>query len=142
MSSAEGPLSVIAAIKEEGDWPRAVVMLAIYLEKYSYLATKEYFESLKIKINNEHWKEIQEHLETRLHLLDYGLILLTAGKIDSGEFHTIKRINYVRNKWIHRKEKYGYEIGSKAKAEYLPLLNEGEELLRKLFTPHVYVSSR
>jgi len=52
-SSVEGPLSVIANIKAERDWPRAVVMLAIYLEKHSYLAVREHFEFLKDKIDNK-----------------------------------------------------------------------------------------
>jgi hypothetical protein len=132
MSTVNGPLSVIAQIEEERDWPRAVVMLAIYLEKHSYLATKEYFESLKIKI-------AKKDLE-RLHLLDYGFILLAAGKIGFEEFQTMKLINEVRNKFMHRKEKYRYKIGTKGKEEYLPLLKRGKELLQKLFTPQVFIS--
>ena len=141
-SSVEGPLSVIANIKAERDWPRAVVMLAIYLEKHSYLAVREHFEFLKDKIDNkEHWKAMQESLE-RLHLLDYGLTLLSAEKIDSDEFYTMKCINIVRNNWVHRKEKYRYKIGTEAKEEYLPLLERGERLLAKLFITEVHIFRR
>jgi len=84
---------------------------------------------------------MQESLE-RLHLLDYGLTLLSAEKIDSDEFYTMKCINIVRNNWVHRKEKYRYKIGTEAKEEYLPLLERGERLLAKLFITEVHIFRR
>jgi hypothetical protein len=67
-------------------------------------------------------------------------LLLVAGKIDSSEFKTMQDINHVRNKYVHRKERYRYKIGTEAKKEYLPLLESGEKLLEKLFITTVYVS--
>jgi hypothetical protein len=133
ISTVNGPLSVITRIKEEGNWPRAVVMLAIYLEKHSYLAVKEHFAPLKNAVD-------KRSLE-RLHLTHYGLVLLAAGRITPDEYITIRGINKVRNSWMHREEKK-YQIGTKGKREYLPLLEKGEHLLRKLFAPRVYVSKR
>lgn len=122
-----GPIPVIEEAKNKSDWPQAIVLSAIHLERYGYFAVKEHLESLGINCNEKSLKEVMEYL----HLNEIALFLLAVKRIDYNEFLKIRQINSIRNKFMHRRETYNYKIGTRAKREYEPLVNEAIRILKE-----------
>lgn len=130
---SQAVLSQIEEAKNRKDWFFAVVFSAIHLERQAYFLVKDHMKSLKVRFN----AKSLEHL----HLPQLALFLLALGKIDQAEYKTMQQINKVRNKFIHRKEHYKYKIGTAAKQEYGPLIEDVLSLLKgKLREDIVFVS--
>jgi len=67
----------------------------------------------------------------RTSLSQIAQFFLTLGMITEKEKILIGRINEERNKFAHRREKYEYLIGTRAKEKYTPLVKEAIRILRE-----------
>lgn len=135
MAWDRGPIPIIERVIDDRDWFKAVVFSAIQLERYGYLAIKEYFESLKVDA------KLIDKILKRIHLFQIAKYLLAIGKIDSEEYRAIIEINEERNKFMHRRETKDFAYGRHADRKYNPLVNEAIRILMKRFSvKRLYVS--
>lgn len=119
-----GP-SLVKAIKEsktEG-WFKGVILSAVYLEHYGYLKLRKHMDSLKLEYRSEDLKS--------LTLPSIALMLYTVGKIGKPEYETMVRINVLRNKVIHRREKRKTLFGKEADREIRPLVEDTLRILKE-----------
>ena len=120
-----GGIDKLEILLDNKQWPEAIFFSAIYLERHGYFAVKDYLEDKKVAS-----KLIKEFLG-RTSLSQIARYLLALGIVTEKEKNLIGRINEERNKFVHRREKYEYLIGTRAKEQYTPLVREAIKILRE-----------
>ena len=118
-----GAIPKIEEARDKQEWFNAIVLSAIQLERHGYLQIKKHLRSLKLKYR-------KGDLE-RLSFPEIALFLLALKKIEANDYEKMLAINRVRNIFIHRREIYKFSVGTKAKAEYEPLVNEAIRILKE-----------
>ena len=111
----------IEEARDKQEWFSAIVLSAIQLERHGYIKLKRHLQSAKINYR-------KGDLEN-LNLPEIALFLLALKKIEADDYNKMLDINRVRNKFIHRRETYKFSVGTKAKDEYEPLVNEAIRIL-------------
>jgi len=117
-----GAIPKIEEARDKQEWFNAIVLSAIQLERHGYFKIKKHFESLELKYRKDDLG--------RLSLPGIALFLLALKKIEANDYEKMIEVNRVRNKFIHRKETYEFLVGTKAKGEYEPLVNEAIRILK------------
>ena len=118
-----GAIPKIEEARDKQEWFNAIVLSAIQLERHGYIKIKKHLESAKVNYR-------KRDLEN-LSLSEIALFLLALEKIEANDYDKMLEINRVRNKFIHRRETYKFSIGTKAKNEYEPLVNEAIRILKE-----------
>jgi hypothetical protein len=111
--------------KRTKDWFNAMVHSAIQLERFGYIAIREYLESKDIDI------EIIDKLLERIQLREIADYLLTMHILDKQEHKVLQKISEERNKFVHRKKGSNYFIGTRANIEYEPLVKAAIRILKE-----------
>jgi len=118
-----GAIPKIEEARDKQEWFNAIVLSAIQLERHGYIKLKKHLQSAKMSYR-------KRDLEN-LSLPEIALFLLALAKIDANDYNRMIEINRVRNKFIHRRETYKFSVGTKAKDEYEPLVNEAIRILKE-----------
>jgi len=111
--------------KKTKDWFNAIIHSAIQLEKFGYIAIREYLESKQVE------PKISDKLLERINLREIADYLLLMDVIDKQECKTIQKIGEERNKFVHRKTGSNYFIGTRANIEYEPLVKAAIRILKE-----------
>lgn len=136
-----GPMFVLKGLSEEAkqshEWFKAIVLTTTQLERHGYIALRDYLNSQKVN------PKLIDRMLDNMRLRDIAECLEIIGKIERREYKKILELNEVRNKFIHRKKGYNYLIGTRANAEYEPLVNEAIRILEeKIFVPTIFIARR
>ena len=111
--------------KNTKEWFNAIIHSAIQLEKFGYIAIRDYLESKQVDT------EISDKLLERINLREIADYLLLMNVIDKQEHKIIKKIGEERNKFVHRKTGSNYFVETRANVEYEPLVKATIRILKE-----------
>ena len=111
--------------KKTKDWFNAIIHSAIQLEKFGYIAVREYLESKDVE------PKIADKLLERISLREIADYLCLMDITDKQEYDVIKKIGEERNKFVHRKTGSDYFVGTRANVEYEPLVKAAIRILKE-----------
>ena len=139
MASAwnKGPLPNLEYELEEAkktkDWFNAMIHAAIQLEKFGYIAVREYLDSKLVD------PRVSDKLLEGISLREIADYLVLMNVIDKQECRIIQKIGEERNKFVHRKTGSNYFIGTRANVEYEPLVKAAIRILKEKLNAEKFV---
>ena len=139
MASAwnKGPLPNLEYELEEAkktkDWFNAMIHAAIQLEKFGYIAVREYLDSKLVD------PRVSDKLLEGIPLREIADYLVLLNVIDKQECKIIQKIGEERNKFVHRKTGSNYFIGTRANVEYEPLVKAAIRILKEKLNAEKFV---
>ena len=111
--------------KKTKEWFNAIIHSAIQLEKFGYIALREYLELKQVD------PKISDKLLEGINLREIADYLLLLNVIDKQELKIIQKIGEERNKFVHRKTGADYFVGTRANVEYEPLVKAAIRILKE-----------
>lgn len=124
-----GPIPKLEGYLEEAVklnyWFYAIVFSAIEIEKYGCDKIRSH---LIYTLKTE--PSFTEAILKRINLLTVADCLLELKTIDKTEYEILKKLNGIRNEFIHRTAKDPDMFGTKATKKYEPLVKEAIRILR------------
>ena len=139
MASAwnKGPLPNLEYELEEAkktkNWFNAMIHSAIQLEKFGYIAVREYLDSKLVD------PRVSDKLLEGIPLREIADYLVLLNVIDKQECKIIQKIGEERNKFVHRKTGSNYFIGTRANVEYEPLVKAAIRILKEKLNAEKFV---
>lgn len=115
----------IAEALKTKDWFLPIVHSAIQLEKYGFVAIRDYLESKEVE------SKLVDKLLEGIRLGEIADYLLIMHVIDKQDFKVMQKVAEERNKFVHRKGGSEYLAGTRANVEYEPLVKATIRVLKE-----------
>ena len=117
-------LSEMARTTKEIDWKPAIILSAVYLEKFGIMKINEILKHRKIQLGKK---------LGNFSLNDISILLYALHQISNKEFTQISQIQKERNRIVHRRgEKIPVYYGEKANIKYKKIVDNTIKMIASL----------